>query len=388
MEVKPEYLKLPVIVDIGSGEVKAGFSGEEKPKTIFYNYFGKPKFKKVLRTFNNENQEASEQYIGDDCDKYMGIIKLRFPVKHGVFENEQDILPIFNYLFSKLGINSQEIKEHPLLITEPILNPITNREKIAYSLFDNLGVPALFFASQPILSLLSTSKTSGTVLESGHGVSQSCVIFEGYPISSSYERYNYGGEDVTNYLKNLLKKRGHHFYNSTELKIINEIKENTCFCFANDVKNDISDSKIALNKNPLNYYLPDGSSITIGDERIMATELLFNPEYTGRNYLGLPDMISSSIDKVDNQLKQKCYENILLSGGNTKFNGLSEQLNYELKQKVDKNMKIAFNRPKDPEFCCWMGGNIISTMEIFKKMWITRKEWNEQGTKIIHVKTI
>ena len=35
MEVKPEYLKLPVIVDIGSGEVKAGFSGEEKPKTIF-----------------------------------------------------------------------------------------------------------------------------------------------------------------------------------------------------------------------------------------------------------------------------------------------------------------------------------------------------------------
>ena len=76
MEVKPEYLKLPVIVDIGSGEVKAGFSGEEKPKTIFYNCFGEPKFKKVLRTFNNENQESNEQYIGDDCDKYMGIIKL------------------------------------------------------------------------------------------------------------------------------------------------------------------------------------------------------------------------------------------------------------------------------------------------------------------------
>ena len=190
MEVKPEYLKLPVIVDIGSGEVKAGFSGEEKPKTIFYNYFGKPKFKKVLRTFNNENQEASEQYIGDDCDKYMGIIKLRFPVKHGVFENEQDILPIFNYLFSKLGINSQEMKEHPILITEPILNPYTNREKITHSLLDNLGVPAIFFASQPLLSLFSTSSISGTVLESGEGVTQSCVVYEGYSITSTYERYN------------------------------------------------------------------------------------------------------------------------------------------------------------------------------------------------------
>ena len=35
MDGKIEYLKLPIIVDIGSGEVKAGFSGEEKPKTIF-----------------------------------------------------------------------------------------------------------------------------------------------------------------------------------------------------------------------------------------------------------------------------------------------------------------------------------------------------------------
>ena len=162
MDGKIEYLKLPIIVDIGSGEVKAGFSGEEKPKTIFKNYFGEPKYKKVLRTFNKENQELNEQYIGDDCEKYMGLIKLRFPVKHGIFEKEQDILSVFNYLYSKLGINTQEIKEHPVLVTEPLLNPYVNRERIAYSLFDNLGVPALFFASQPILSLFSTSKTSGT----------------------------------------------------------------------------------------------------------------------------------------------------------------------------------------------------------------------------------
>ena len=176
MEGRIEYLKLPIIVDIGSGEIKAGFSGEQNPKLVFKNYFGEPKFKKVLRAFNNENQDPSEKYIGDDCEKYMGLIKLRFPVKHGVFENEKDIFWIFNHLYLKLGINSQEIKQHPVLITEPLLNPYKNRENIARSLFDNLGVPALFFASQPILSLFSTSNTSGTVLESGEGVTQSCVI--------------------------------------------------------------------------------------------------------------------------------------------------------------------------------------------------------------------
>ena len=391
MDIKPEYLKLPIIVDIGSGEVKAGFSGEKNPKANFNNYFGEPKYNKVLRTFNNENIEnknTNELYIGEDCDKYMGIIKLKFPVKHGVFENEQDILPLFNYIFSKLGINSQEIKEHPVLVTEPLLNPNTNRENIAYSLFENLGVPALFFASQPILSLFSTSSTSGTVLESGDGVTQSCVVYEGYSIPCSYERYNYGGGDVTEYLKNLLKKRGYHFYNSSEFRLVNEIKETSCFCFSNNAKNDINESKKALNKNTINYYLPDGSNIAIGDERLLATEILFNPEYVGKEYLSFPDMIYNSIDKVDSHLMQKCYENILLSGGNTAFNGLSEQLNSELKIKVTKNMKINFNKPKEPKFCCWMGGNIISTLEIFKKMWVTKKDWNEQGNKIIHIKTI
>jgi centractin len=388
MDGRIEYLKLPIIVDIGSGEVKAGFSGEEKPKVIFKNHIGEPKFKRVLRTFNNEKQEISESYIGEDCDKYMGLIKLRFPVKHGQFQNDHDILTVFNHLYSKLGINSQEIKEHPVLVSEPLLNPYTNREKIAYSLFDNLGVPALFFASQPILSLFSTSSTSGVVLESGDGVTQSSVVYEGYSIPSSYERFNYGGADVTEYLKNLLKKRGYHFYNSTEFRLINEIKENLCFCFGGNFKNDFGDSKKALNQNLINYYLPDGSSISVGDERILATEILFNPEIIGKEYLSFPDMIISSVNKVDVQVRQKSYENIFLSGGNTAFNGLNEQINSELKNKLTKNTKINIQKSENPQYSCWIGGNIISILEIFKKMWVTRNDWNESGNKIIHTKTI
>ena len=388
MDGRVEYLKLPIVVDIGSGEVKAGFSGEENPKVIFQNYFGEPKYKKILRTFNNENQEINEQFIGEDCEKYMGLIKLRFPVKHGVFESEQDVLSVFNHLYSKIGLNSQEIKEHPVLITEPLLNPYTNREKIAYSLIDNLGVPALFFASQPILSLFSTSNTSGTVLESGEGVTQSCVIYEGYSISSSYERYNYGGGDVTEYLKNLLRKKGYHFYNSSEFRLVKDIKENSCFCYPNNANNDIEETKRSANKNPNNYYLPDGSCILIGDEKLLAPEILFNPEYIGKEYLSFPDMIISSINKVDIQIRLKSYENILLSGGNTCFNALNEQLHSELKNKLIKNMKININKSVKPKYSCWIGGNIISTLEIFKKMWVTRNDWNEKGTKVIHVKTI
>ena len=388
MDEKPEYLKLPIVIDIGSGEVKAGFSGEEKPKVIFKNYFGEPKYKRVLHSYDNDDgNDIREQYIGDDCEKYLGLIKLRYPVNHGVFEKEQDIFSTFNHIYSKLGLNSQEIKEHPVLITEPILNPRTNREKIAKMLFENLGVPAIFFASQPILSLFSTSVTTGIILESGEGVSQSCVVFEGYSIPFSYERYNYGGRDVTDYLKNMLKRRGYNFYNSTEIKLVNDIKEKMCYLETN--KRAELPKKV-LNKKLIQYYLPDGNNITIDDEITLAPEILFNPEYIGKEYLSFTQMIINSINKIDIELRKKAYESIWLSGGNTAFKDLNHKLNDELRNIFGKNFAINIleNEKINPQYRCWVGGNIISTLEIFKKMWVTRGDWNENGSEIIHIKTI
>ena len=389
MNEKPEYLKLPIIIDIGSGKVKAGFSGEENPKIVFNNYFGESKYKKVLHSYDNENININEQYIGDDCDNFLGIIKLRYPVNRGVFEKEEDIRSLFNHIFEKLGLNSEEIKEHPVLITEPVLNPKSNREKISQILLDKLGIPAIFFASQPILSLLSTSATSGIILESGDGVSQSCFICEGYSIPCSYERYNYGGKDVTEYLKTMLRKRGYNFYNSSEIKLVNDIKENLCF-LESGKRAEYSITKKSLNKKLIQYYLPDGSYISVGEERILAPEILFNPEYIGKEYLSFADMIISSINKIDIELRKKAYESIWLSGGNTEIRDLNEKLIEELKNKLGKVLfiNILENEKINPQYRCWVGGNIITTLEIFKKMWVTKSDWNENGSEIIHIKTL
>ena len=389
MNEKPEYLKLPIIVDIGSGKVKAGFSGEENPKIVFDNYIGESKYNKILHSYEKENPNINEQYIGDDCDKYLGLLKLRYPVNHGIFEKENDILTLFNYTLKKLGLNSEEIKEHPILITEPILNPKQNREKISQILLDNLGIPAIFFASQPILSLLSTSATSGFILESGDGVSQSCFVCEGYSIPCSFERYNYGGKDVTEYLKTMLRKRGYNFYNSSEIKLVNDIKENLCY-LESGKKNEYTIAKKTLNKKLIQYYLPDGNYISIGEERILAPEILFNPEYIGKEYLSLSDMIISSINKIDVELRKKAYESIWLSGGNTAIRDLNEKLIEELKYKLGKTLYINIleNEKINAQYRCWVGGNIITTLEIFKNMWVTKSEWNENGNEIIYIKTL
>ena len=396
MDVKPEYLKLPIIIDIGSGIIKAGISGQESPKTIFPNYIGEPKYSKVLRSFSKDNQEMKEQYIGKDCSKYLGILKLRYPVKNGIFENEQDILTVFKYIYQNLEINNEEIREHPILITEPLLNPYSNREKIASALFENLSAPAIFFASQPILSLFSTSNTSGVILESGEGVTQSCVVYEGYSIPNSYIRNNYGGRDVTDYFQTLLKKQGYSFSTTSEFEIVRKIKEEICFTVvgssSNNPLSNISNLELG-NKNKSEssntYNLPDGNAIKIGEEKSLAPEILFNPSIIGSEHSSFQEMIVTSINKVDIDLRKNLFNNILISGGNTLFKGIQEKFHTEIKYLSPKNMKVRIHSPGNRLLSCWTGGNVISTLEIFKKMLVTKDDWGEKGNKsIIHIKTI
>ena len=201
----------PIIIDIGSGEIKAGFNEQERPKVIFKNHLGEPKYKKILRNYHKDNKPEKDIYIGEKCDSCISALKIRNPVRHGIFINEDDIIPIFNHIFTRLKLNSEEIKNHPVLITEPLLNPINNRINLSNILFEYYNVPKIFFASQPILSLFATSNSTGTILESGEGVTQSCVIYEGYSIPYSFERYDYGGGDVTQYLYTLLQNLGYYF---------------------------------------------------------------------------------------------------------------------------------------------------------------------------------
>jgi centractin len=230
---------------------------------------------------NADKEDIKETYVGKDCDKLMGVLKLRYPMKNGVFQNEQDILTVFNNIYNKLDVKSEEIKEHPIFITEPILNPYYHRKQIASVLFDNLGVPALFFGSQPILSLFATNDRSGVVLESGEGITQCCVVYEGYAIPHSYMRFDYGGRQVTEHLQTLLKRVGYSFNSTAEFEIVKKIKETLCYTIISSTSDD---NRRLGETGPTNYNLPDGNYITLKEEKVLAPEILFNPSMIGLEY--------------------------------------------------------------------------------------------------------
>ena len=125
-----------------------------------------------------------------------------------------------------------------MLLTEAPLNPRKNREKAAEVFFETLGAPALYLSMQAVLSLYSTGRTTGAVLDSGDGVTHAVPVCEGFALPHSLARSDVAGRAVTAHLQRLLRLEGLALTTSAEFEIVKGVKERACYLSANPVRED------------------------------------------------------------------------------------------------------------------------------------------------------
>jgi len=364
----------PVVIDNGSGIIKAGFAGDQMPKCRFPNYVGRPKHVRVMA-----GALDGDVFVGPKAEEYRGLLSIRYPMEHGIVTDWNDMEKIWQYLYSKDQLQTFP-EEHPVLLTEAPLNPAKNRERAAEIFFESFNVPALFISMQAVLSLYSTGRTTGVVLDSGDGVTHTVPIFEGFAMPHNIMRVDVAGRDVTRFLRLLLRKEGADFHRSSEFEIVRTIKESVCYLSTNAPRDEVDTEKVQ-------YKLPDGSNLDIGQSRFRAPEALFRPELIGEECEGIHECLVYSIQKSDMELRKTLYQNIVLSGGSTLFQGFGDRLLWEVKKLAPKDIKIRISAPQERLYSTWIGGSILASLDTFRKMWVSKKEYEDEGAKVIHRKT-
>jgi centractin len=100
----------------------------------------------------------------------------------------------------------------------------------------------------------------------------------------------------------------------------------------------------------------------MGSERFRSPEILFNPHLVGIEQGGVHQLVLDAINRVDLDLRQSLFGNIVLSGGTTLTKGFGDRLLQEIKKAAYKDVKIKIYAPPERKYSTWIGGSILASL--------------------------
>jgi len=293
-------------------------------------------------------------------------------------------------------------EDHFFCLTEPPLNTPENRELTAEVMFETFNVPGLYIAVQAVLALAaswtvkeaSERTLTGTVVDSGDGVTHVIPVAEGFVIGSSIKSMPLAGRTVTQFIQQLLRDRGEKIPPAQQLEVAKTIKERYSYTCPDLVKEFEK-----YDKNPGEWFqeykdkeITRGTEfvVDVGYERFLGPEIFFNPEIFSSDYLTpLPDAIDQCIQSCPIDCRRGLYKNVVLSGGSTMFKDFNKRLQRDL-SRFTKARTPAGSSPLEVKvvshamqrYAVWFGGSMLASTDDFYKHCHTKANYDEMGPSI------
>ncbi|XP_004932787.1 uncharacterized protein LOC101742910 [Bombyx mori] len=365
------FEKPAVVIDNGSYNIKAGFACDNHPVSIFRTVVGRPDY-----LHGSYGRQSYDVYIGDDAVSKIEDLELNKPVEKGRIVHWDNMERIWHHVFYK------ELKVAPedraVVLACTTTSPMEEKFKCCEVFFETLNVPALCIQPQAVLAVYGSGYTTGISVDLGYDTTEVTPVYQGGRIEYAHTETRLAGSQVSEYLKLQLEERGIDLGVNTAT-VIENIKRDCLY-----VTKDASMTRSDYEKY---HRTADGDMVHVCREAFLAAELIFQPDLVmgqKTDFLPLPDAVVNAVLVCDAELRPDLYDAIVLCGGLAMIPGLQERLAME----VENLTQTPVNVIGSPEAyaVAWLGGATFAGLPDAKKMWVTKKQFEEYGEKIVRNK--
>lgn len=347
-----------VVVDLGSGFIKAGLGGQDAPSLVIPSVVGQTA------------SGGAQYYVGDQLTGRSDLT-LSHPIVNGQVQDPDALHALLDYVIAQLGVTPQECY---LLLTEPPGDPATNQQTL-YELAYDCGFQACSVQITSVLDLYADGRTTGLVVDLGDGAGTAVAVQQGYLKSNSVQRNIMSGQTLTSYLGPLvyagtdLRPVAGELGSWTSLETLRQIKEGYC-----TVAPDAATASTTTGQQPVT--LPDGSTVNVNSNALVhCPEALFQPALAGNgDFPGLAQSVLAAAGPAGGPGFDDLLGNIVLAGGTSNLPGLADRLTSELTALTSTPVNVI--APAERKYSAWIGASILSSLSNFTG-WMTQEEWQQ-----------
>jgi len=407
----------PIIIDVGTGYTKMGYSNNSRPNFIIPTIHGGRDLSKMTAS-QMKGTEDLDFFIGDEgIAKAPAYTPLNI-MKHGQVDDWTLMEQFWEQcLFKYLRC---EPEDHAVLLTEPPLNSPDNREYTAEIMFETFNVPYLYIGMQAMLAIAASwsnkekQSLTGCVVDSGDGVTHVIPVVEGYPIANAIQHVPVAGREMTSFIAEFLKDREPTVPPHDRMVTARNIKERFCRV-AKYPSNafqmfDQDRSKYIETYTGIDSKTGKPFTCEVGYERFLAPEVWFSPELVSNEYMTpISVLIDRAVQMSPIGNRKQLYDNIVLSGGSTTFKGLASRLQKDVQELVDARLKenaereskrfgkeiipahvpVFIKEHKRQDYAVWYGGAMLAqTGPLFYKQCHSKANYDEYGPSIARASAV
>ncbi|KAK4097940.1 ARP4-like protein [Parathielavia hyrcaniae] len=322
------------------------------------------------------------------------------------------------------------LAENPLLMTEAPWSSGKAREKAMEMCMESWSCPAFWLCKTPVLAAFAAGKATALVLDVGGANTSVTAIHDGMVLKRSVQRSPAAGVWLSSQIRSMWKssepkvdvvpsfmvenKRpveagappdvrfrdfgfpvADSFRAFEEERVLTEFKESVVEVWRGPGRYMAPGNEDYARSQPGRVFeMPDGSNQMWREQRYRVAEGMWDEtaayptvgeEPTVSKAQTIPALIKAALDGVDVDLRPNLLGNVVVTGSTSLLNGFSDRLNHELTG-MYPGLKIrihAAGLTSERRFGAWIGGSILASLGTFHQMWISRKEYEENGPGIV-----